>query len=152
MTPLWTSQFWVPMLLQMNHLSLPLTALVMIPLLTTTLMVKQQASKKGITMLISASTILMDSRATTLEKFLCCQILLSPSTLLPIEKLAGSTGPTTATGLPGSLNDINVFNRSPLFSRLWNGDSPQVEFDIFDHHYTQGYYLADGIYPSYATL
>lgn len=55
-------------------------------------------------------------------------------------------------GLPGSLNDINVFNHSPLFSRLCNGDSPQVEFDIFDHHYTQGYYLADGIYPSYATL
>jgi hypothetical protein len=55
-------------------------------------------------------------------------------------------------GLPGSHNDINILNRSPLFKKLLNGKAPQVEYTINGNTYTQGYYLADGIYPDWSTL
>jgi hypothetical protein len=52
-------------------------------------------------------------------------------------------------GLPGSHNNINVLDRSPLFKNLLNGTSPTCIFTINNHDYNQGYYLADGIYPNW---
>jgi hypothetical protein len=55
-------------------------------------------------------------------------------------------------GLPGSLNNINVLQRSPLFQKLKNGTSPPGEYFVNGSKFTMGHYLADGIYPSWATF
>src|SRR5438876_9552054 len=55
-------------------------------------------------------------------------------------------------GMPGSNNDINVLERSPLISNIACGKAPDVHFTINGHQYSMGYYLADGIYPSWAML
>lgn len=55
-------------------------------------------------------------------------------------------------GLPGSLNDINVLDRSQLFTRLAKGQAPPCDYKVNGNDYTMGYYLADGIYPKWATL
>lgn len=55
-------------------------------------------------------------------------------------------------GLPGSNNDINVLSKSHLFSNLANDVAPPANYVIQGKEYTMGYYLADGIYPKWATL
>lgn len=49
-------------------------------------------------------------------------------------------------GWPGSLNDINILDRSPALDRLMNGEAPAVRFEINGNEY-MAYSLADGIYP-----
>ena len=53
-------------------------------------------------------------------------------------------------GCPGSLNDINVLARSPLFHNAVRGEAPRVDFTVNHHQHSQAYWLADGIYPTYA--
>uniref|UniRef100_A0A453RJM6 Uncharacterized protein n=1 Tax=Aegilops tauschii subsp. strangulata TaxID=200361 RepID=A0A453RJM6_AEGTS len=48
-------------------------------------------------------------------------------------------------GMPGSLNDINIVNRSPLMNKIANDELPPVQFVANGHTYNYGYYLADGI-------
>ena len=52
-------------------------------------------------------------------------------------------------GVAGSNNDINVLNQSPLFTDAIRGQEPTVRFTVNNHEYNMGYYLADGIYPSW---
>ena len=52
-------------------------------------------------------------------------------------------------GMPGSLNDINVLQRSPLLHSLLNGTAHNVEFEVNGSVYNLPYWLADGIYPNW---
>ena len=55
-------------------------------------------------------------------------------------------------GMRRSFNDLNVLDRSPLFSDLTQGKAPPVYYTINGHTCNMGYYLTDGIYPQWATL
>ncbi|XP_024006841.1 uncharacterized protein LOC112083379 [Eutrema salsugineum] len=49
-------------------------------------------------------------------------------------------------GPPGTLNDINVLDRSPVFDDILHGRAPKVRYSVNGHQYKLPYYLTDGIY------
>ncbi|XP_075665031.1 uncharacterized protein LOC142634623 [Castanea sativa] len=56
-------------------------------------------------------------------------------------------------GFPSmSNNDINVLERSHVFSELAQGRDPTVNYSINGHDYTMRYYFADDIYPKWSTF
>ncbi|XP_071700050.1 protein ALP1-like [Rutidosis leptorrhynchoides] len=55
-------------------------------------------------------------------------------------------------GAAGANNDVNVLNQSSLFDDIKNGNAPFAPFTVNGQEYMNGYYLADGIYPDWATL
>ncbi|XP_021766271.1 uncharacterized protein LOC110730753 [Chenopodium quinoa] len=55
-------------------------------------------------------------------------------------------------GIPRSCNDLNVLYRYPVFDDVLHGRAPPIHFTVNDHEYNLGYYLADGIYPKWATF
>lgn len=55
-------------------------------------------------------------------------------------------------GVPGACNDLNVLAQSPLFDNLTGGRSSEVMFTVNGRDHSLGYYLADGIYPRWATF
>ena len=50
-------------------------------------------------------------------------------------------------GLPGSNNDINVLDRSPLVQHMLEGEGRDLQFEVNGKFYDRYYLLADGIYP-----
>ncbi|XP_020266595.1 uncharacterized protein LOC109842094 [Asparagus officinalis] len=55
-------------------------------------------------------------------------------------------------GMSGTNNDINVLESSNFFSNLAQGTAPPAHYVIQGKEYNVGYYLADGIYPKWATI
>ncbi|XP_024008877.1 putative nuclease HARBI1 [Eutrema salsugineum] len=55
-------------------------------------------------------------------------------------------------GPPGTLNDINVLDRSPVFDDILHGRAPKVRYSVNGHQYKLPYYLTDGIYPKWTTF
>ncbi|XP_023737120.2 uncharacterized protein LOC111885061 [Lactuca sativa] len=55
-------------------------------------------------------------------------------------------------GFPGSNNDGNVLDQSPIFDDLLSGKALDAPFTVNGNEYKFGYYLTDGIYPQYSTF
>ncbi|CAN1797093.1 hypothetical protein LINPERHAP1_LOCUS21141 [Linum perenne] len=55
-------------------------------------------------------------------------------------------------GLPCTLNDINVLDRSPVFHEVLEGKAPWVQFIVDGSTYNMGHYLTNGIYPKWITF
>ncbi|RYQ93436.1 hypothetical protein Ahy_B09g099706 isoform B [Arachis hypogaea] len=55
-------------------------------------------------------------------------------------------------GVSGSNNDINVLDHFPVLDDILNDRAPEVNYTINGNNYTMGYYLADDIYPEWATF
>ncbi|GKC96024.1 ALP1-like protein [Tanacetum coccineum] len=55
-------------------------------------------------------------------------------------------------GVACANNDINVLDNSPLFDDLLDDKAPVVPYVVNGVGFENGYYLADGIYPQWATF
>ncbi|XP_024190676.1 phosphoserine aminotransferase 2, chloroplastic-like [Rosa chinensis] len=55
-------------------------------------------------------------------------------------------------GTPRAQNDLTVLGGSHLFDAVIAGQSPHLKYYVNETPYEFGYYLADGIYPKWATL
>ncbi|XP_013622692.1 PREDICTED: uncharacterized protein LOC106328737 [Brassica oleracea var. oleracea] len=55
-------------------------------------------------------------------------------------------------GAPGTMNDFNILDQSPVFDDIINGIAPQVNFCVNGNPYHLAYYLTDGICPKWATF
>ena len=55
-------------------------------------------------------------------------------------------------GSPGSLNDLNILDKSTLFNEALLGKSPTIRFQVNGNEYLHGYYLTDEIYYDWACL
>ena len=53
---------------------------------------------------------------------------------------------------PGSINDLQVLDCSPIFQELYKGRSPKCEYIVNGCKYNIDYCLSDGIYPKWATF
>jgi hypothetical protein len=52
-------------------------------------------------------------------------------------------------GMPGSCNDINILDRSPLMTKLVKGEIANTYYVVNGKKRNQPYFLVDGIYPDY---
>ena len=52
--------------------------------------------------------------------------------------------------LPGSNNDLNVLDRSPLIHDMLVGEASELTFEVNGQEYNMYYLLADGIYPPWS--
>ena len=53
-------------------------------------------------------------------------------------------------GMPGSCNDLNVVDNSPLIGDIFAGRFPPAfKYTVNGRERTRAYYLADGIYPKW---
>ncbi|GKD23472.1 ALP1-like protein [Tanacetum coccineum] len=55
-------------------------------------------------------------------------------------------------GMTGANNDFNVLDNSPLFDDLLDDLAHVVPYVVNGVQYRNGYYLADGIYPEWASF
>ena len=55
-------------------------------------------------------------------------------------------------GSPGTNNDINVLDKSPVFDDILAGRAPKVSYTVNGRERDMGYYLTDGIYPKWAAF
>jgi hypothetical protein len=55
-------------------------------------------------------------------------------------------------GTARSNNDVNILNKSTLFTQKLRGEAPRVQFKVNGNKYDTRYYLADGIYPEWAAI
>ena len=52
-------------------------------------------------------------------------------------------------GIPGSNNDVNIVDRSPLMGNLLRGIAPHCQYVVNGVNYEMSYLLVDGIYPNW---
>ncbi|XP_026410196.1 protein ALP1-like [Papaver somniferum] len=64
----------------------------------------------------------------------------------------GMVGSVDCMHCPGSNNDLNVLNTSPLFDGIFDENAPKVDFQVGGGRFDMGYYLADGIYPKLSII